>query len=62
MLLYVEHRYSLLVHHTVEELRAFGLTEAMLNDQMWYRTVALDRENFLLMVKISVFLLFPLME
>ncbi|XP_009385739.2 phosphoglycerate mutase-like protein AT74H isoform X1 [Musa acuminata AAA Group] len=55
-------RYSLLVHHTVEELRAFGLTEAMLNDQMWYRTVALDRENFLLMVKISVFLLFPLME
>ncbi|THU72806.1 hypothetical protein C4D60_Mb04t16060 [Musa balbisiana] len=51
-------RYSLLVHHTVEELRAFGLTEAMLNDQMWYRTVALNKENFLLMVKISVFLLF----
>lgn len=30
-------RYSLLVHHSVEELRAFGLTEAMLDDQMWQK-------------------------
>ncbi|CAN6485153.1 unnamed protein product [Victoria cruziana] len=28
-------RYSLLVHHTVEELRKFGLTEEMLHDQRW---------------------------
>ncbi|KMZ68198.1 putative Phosphoglycerate mutase [Zostera marina] len=28
-------RYSLLVHHTPEELRTFGLTEPMLIDQEW---------------------------
>ncbi|KAG0484848.1 hypothetical protein HPP92_008927 [Vanilla planifolia] len=28
-------RYSLLVHHTVEELQKFGFTEAMIDDQMW---------------------------
>lgn len=31
-------RYSLLVHHTPEELRTFGLTEPMLIDQEWYPT------------------------
>ncbi|KAK1325911.1 hypothetical protein QJS10_CPA01g02391 [Acorus calamus] len=29
-------RYSLLVHHSPEELRELGLTEAMLVDQEWY--------------------------
>ncbi|KAG8659141.1 hypothetical protein MANES_02G018900v8 [Manihot esculenta] len=28
-------RYSLLMHHTEEELRGFGLTDDMLNDQEW---------------------------
>ncbi|CAN1778223.1 Phosphoglycerate mutase-like protein AT74 [Linum perenne] len=28
-------RYSLLMHHSEEELRQFGLTEEMLNDQEW---------------------------
>lgn len=31
-------RYSLLVHHTADELRAFGLTDEMLQDQMWQKT------------------------
>ncbi|CAL9153224.1 unnamed protein product [Musa hybrid cultivar] len=39
-------RYSLLVHHTVEELRAFGLTEAMLNDQMWQMTAKPGELNY----------------
>ncbi|XP_062146356.1 phosphoglycerate mutase-like protein AT74H isoform X1 [Alnus glutinosa] len=30
-------RYSLLVHHTEEELREFGLTEEMLMDQEWQK-------------------------
>ncbi|XP_030474950.2 phosphoglycerate mutase-like protein AT74H isoform X2 [Syzygium oleosum] len=30
-------RYSLLVHHTEEELRKFGLTEDMLADQEWQK-------------------------
>ena len=29
-------RYSLLVHHSREELKAFGLTHEMLLDQEWY--------------------------
>lgn len=29
------YRYSLLVHHTEEELRGFGLTHDMLMDQEW---------------------------
>lgn len=29
------YRYSLLVHHTEEELREFGLTDDMLMDQEW---------------------------
>lgn len=32
-------RYSLLVHHTEEELREFGLTNEMLTDQEWYETI-----------------------
>ncbi|KAL6006761.1 hypothetical protein ACLOJK_032256 [Asimina triloba] len=34
-------RYSLLVHHTEEELRKFGLTDEMLADQDWYKIAAL---------------------
>ncbi|XP_010255254.1 PREDICTED: phosphoglycerate mutase-like protein AT74 [Nelumbo nucifera] len=30
-------RYSLLVHHTPEELREFGLTDEMLTDQEWQK-------------------------
>ncbi|CAN1778222.1 Phosphoglycerate mutase-like protein AT74 [Linum perenne] len=30
-------RYSLLMHHSEEELRQFGLTEEMLNDQEWQK-------------------------
>ncbi|VVA31648.1 PREDICTED: phosphoglycerate mutase [Prunus dulcis] len=30
-------RYSLLMHHTEEELREFGLTEEMLSDQEWQK-------------------------
>ncbi|OQU75690.1 hypothetical protein SORBI_3010G006350 [Sorghum bicolor] len=33
-----EVQYSLLVHHTADELRAFGLTDEMLQDQMWQKT------------------------
>lgn len=29
------YRYSLLMHHTEEELREFGLTDDMLKDQEW---------------------------
>ncbi|KAL6861663.1 hypothetical protein ACP4OV_017363 [Aristida adscensionis] len=39
-------RYSLLVHHTADELRAFGLTEEMLNDQMWQKTANLGELNY----------------
>ncbi|KAK8454621.1 hypothetical protein SEVIR_4G006200v4 [Setaria viridis] len=31
-------RYSLLVHHSADELREFGLTDEMLQDQMWQET------------------------
>ncbi|WVZ82939.1 hypothetical protein U9M48_030140 [Paspalum notatum var. saurae] len=31
-------RYSLLVHHTADELREFGFTDDMLRDQMWQKT------------------------
>lgn len=34
-LLFNFYRYSLLMHHTEEELRNFGLTEEMLIDQEW---------------------------
>ncbi|WVZ61691.1 hypothetical protein U9M48_011524, partial [Paspalum notatum var. saurae] len=30
-------RYSLLVHHTADELREFGSTDEMLQDQMWQK-------------------------
>ncbi|KAG1360869.1 phosphoglycerate mutase-like protein AT74H [Cocos nucifera] len=39
-------RYSLLVHHSVEELRAFGLMEAMLDDQMWQKTAKPGELNY----------------
>uniref|UniRef100_A0A0D9WKX3 Phosphoglycerate mutase-like protein AT74H n=1 Tax=Leersia perrieri TaxID=77586 RepID=A0A0D9WKX3_9ORYZ len=39
-------RYSLLVHHTVEELREFGLTEEMIQDQMWQKTARPGELNF----------------
>ncbi|XP_042470497.1 phosphoglycerate mutase-like protein AT74H isoform X2 [Zingiber officinale] len=38
-------RYSLLVHHTVGELRAFGLTESMLDDQM-QKTAKIGELNY----------------
>ncbi|KAJ1257566.1 hypothetical protein BS78_10G006100 [Paspalum vaginatum] len=31
-------RYSLLVHHTADELRELGFTDDMLRDQMWQKT------------------------
>lgn len=34
--LWYGNRYSLLGHHTVEELQNFGLTEAMIADQIWW--------------------------
>ncbi|XP_074577182.1 phosphoglycerate mutase-like protein AT74H isoform X2 [Curcuma longa] len=40
-----EGRYSLLVHHTVEELRAFGLTKSMLDDQM-QKTAKIGELNY----------------
>ncbi|KAJ3672664.1 hypothetical protein LUZ60_007385 [Juncus effusus] len=39
-------RYSLLVHHTVEELKEFGLTEEMLKDQMWQKTAKPGELNY----------------
>ncbi|XP_072993245.1 phosphoglycerate mutase-like protein AT74H isoform X2 [Typha latifolia] len=39
-------RYSLLVHHTVEELQAFGLTKEMLEDQMWQKTAKIGDLNY----------------
>ena len=39
-------RYSLLVHHTADELRAFGLTDEMLEDQMWQKTAKPGELNF----------------
>lgn len=39
-------RYSLLVHHTREELKAFGLTEDMLLDQEWQTTARVGELNY----------------
>ncbi|KAL0927573.1 hypothetical protein M5K25_001756 [Dendrobium thyrsiflorum] len=39
-------RYSLLGHHTVEELQKFGLTEAMIDDQIWTITYERIAEDF----------------
>ncbi|EMS59298.1 hypothetical protein TRIUR3_33617 [Triticum urartu] len=39
-------RYSLLVHHTVDELREFGLTDEMIDDQMWQRTARPGELNY----------------
>ncbi|TVT97736.1 hypothetical protein EJB05_56995, partial [Eragrostis curvula] len=39
-------RYSLLVHHTADELREFGLTDEMLQDQMWQKTAKLGELNY----------------
>ncbi|KAJ3691007.1 hypothetical protein LUZ61_020171 [Rhynchospora tenuis] len=39
-------RYSLLVHHTEEELQAFGLTEDMLKDQLWQKTAKPGELNY----------------
>ncbi|WOL18974.1 hypothetical protein Cni_G27771 [Canna indica] len=49
-------RYSLLVHHTVEELRAFGLTEAMLNDQMWQKTAKIGHLSYGTVLNLLLFL------
>ncbi|XP_015693977.2 phosphoglycerate mutase-like protein AT74H [Oryza brachyantha] len=39
-------RYSLLVHHSVEELREFGLTDDMIEDQMWQKTARPGELNY----------------
>ncbi|KAF8775814.1 hypothetical protein HU200_004204 [Digitaria exilis] len=39
-------RYSLLVHHTEDQLREFGLTDEMLKDQMWHKTARLGDINY----------------
>jgi broad specificity phosphatase PhoE len=39
-------RYSLLVHHTSDELREFGLTDQMLHDQMWQKTANIGELNY----------------
>lgn len=44
-------RYSLLVHHTADELREFGLTDEMLRDQMWQGTARPGELNYAYMTK-----------
>ncbi|XP_077248186.1 phosphoglycerate mutase-like protein AT74 isoform X2 [Tasmannia lanceolata] len=39
-------RYSLLVHHSIEELRELGLTDAMLTDQNWQKTARPGELNY----------------
>ncbi|KAK1356431.1 phosphoglycerate mutase-like protein AT74H [Heracleum sosnowskyi] len=39
-------RYSLLMHHTKEELREFGLTEEMLTDQEWQKIAKPGELNY----------------
>ncbi|XWS48899.1 hypothetical protein CRYUN_Cryun13aG0116400 [Craigia yunnanensis] len=39
-------RYSLLMHHTEEELRKFGLTDEMLIDQDWQKTARPGELNY----------------
>ncbi|GMJ06255.1 hypothetical protein HRI_004294700 [Hibiscus trionum] len=39
-------RYSLLMHHSEEELREFGLTDEMLIDQEWQKTARIGEFNY----------------
>lgn len=39
-------RYSLLVHQSADELRAFGLTEDMITDQIWQKTARPGELNY----------------
>uniref|UniRef100_A0ACD5WDK8 Uncharacterized protein n=1 Tax=Avena sativa TaxID=4498 RepID=A0ACD5WDK8_AVESA len=39
-------RYSLLVHHSADELREFGLTDEMIDDQMWQSTARPGELNY----------------
>ncbi|KAK3020224.1 hypothetical protein RJ639_046856 [Escallonia herrerae] len=39
-------RYSLLMHHTAEELREFGLTDEMLSDQEWQKMAKPGELNY----------------
>ncbi|KAK4744927.1 hypothetical protein SAY87_011239 [Trapa incisa] len=39
-------RYSLLVHHSEEELREFGLTDDMLTDQEWQKHAKIGELNY----------------
>ncbi|XP_057832794.2 phosphoglycerate mutase-like protein AT74H isoform X2 [Cryptomeria japonica] len=39
-------RYSLLVHHSPEELKAFGMTDEMLVDQSWQKTARPGELNY----------------
>lgn len=48
-------RYSLLVHHTVDELREFGLTDEMIQDQMWQKTAKPGELNYNFMTSFTHF-------
>lgn len=39
-------RYSLLIHHTHEELKAFGMTDEMILDQEWQTTAKVGELNY----------------
>ena len=39
-------RYSLLVHHSADELREFGLTDEMIDDQKWQSTARPGELNY----------------
>ncbi|KAL9267774.1 Phosphoglycerate mutase-like protein [Drosera capensis] len=39
-------RYSLLMHHTEEEMRKFGLTDQMLLDQEWQKHARPGEVNY----------------
>lgn len=39
-------RYSLTMHHSADELRAFGMTDDMIEDQEWYVGHGYLRKSF----------------
>ncbi|CAN6202837.1 unnamed protein product [Urochloa humidicola] len=48
-------RYSLLVHHDADELREFGLTDEMLQDQLWQETARPGDLNYTFMTNGQAF-------
>ncbi|TVU04316.1 hypothetical protein EJB05_50108, partial [Eragrostis curvula] len=48
-------RYSLLVHHSADELREFGLTDEMIQDQMWQKTAQPGDLNYTFMTNGQAF-------